>query len=103
MDPTTVVGNSGSPARNLRANFAVAAAAHAAVVTNSQADAYQWEHRKHSSMTHELELNEVAHAVVEGDEMMYYRQLIHGNFACAFYSERISYFSQNYREINSFT
>ena len=27
----------------------------------------------------------------------------HGNFARAFYSERISYFSQNYREVNSFT
>ena len=28
---------------------------------------------------------------------------IHGNFGRAFYSERISYFSQNYREINTFT
>ena len=28
---------------------------------------------------------------------------IDGNFGRAFYSERISYFSQNYREINSFT
>ena len=29
-------------------------------------------------------------------------RVAHGNFARAFYSKRISYFSQNYREINSF-
>ena len=70
MDPATVVGNSGPPARNTRAKFAVAVAARAAVINNSQADAHQWEHRKHSSIAHKLELNEVAHAVLEGDKML---------------------------------
>merc|ERR1711966_509072 len=50
LDPTTVVGNNGSPARNTRAKFTVAAAALAAIVSNSQADAKQWKHRKHSPM-----------------------------------------------------
>ena len=76
LDPTTVVGNNGSPARNTRAKFAVAAAALAAVMIDGQADAHQWEHRKHSPMAHKLELNEVAHAVLEGDKMLNYRQLI---------------------------
>lgn len=78
MDPTTVVGNSGSPAKNTtRARFAVAAAALAAVVANNQADARQREHRKHNPMAHKLELNEVAHAVLKRDNMLNYRQLIH--------------------------
>ena len=76
LDPTTVVGNSGSPARNTRAKFTVAAAALAAIVSSSQADAKQWEHRKHSPMAHKLGLNEVACAVLEGDKMLNYRQLI---------------------------
>ena len=76
LDPTTVVGNNGSPARNTRAIFAVAAAALAAVMTNNQANAHQWEHRKHSPMAHKLELNDVANAVLEGDRMLKYRQLI---------------------------
>ena len=56
LDPTTVVGNNGSPTRNTRARFAVAAAALAAVMTNNQTNAHQWEHRKHSPMAHKLEL-----------------------------------------------
>ena len=67
LDPTTVVGNNGSPARDTRAKFAVAAAALAAIMSNNQAGAKQWEHRKHSPMAHKLELNEVAYAVLEGD------------------------------------
>ena len=79
MYPTTVVGNSGSPAKNTaRARLAVAAAALAAVVANNQVDDRQREHRKHNPMTHKLELNEVAHAVLEqGDKILNYRQLIH--------------------------
>ena len=38
-----------------------------------------------------------------GDKSRSAKPSPHGNFARAFYSERISYFSQNYREINSFT
>ena len=56
LDPTTVVGNNGSPARNTRVKFAVAAAALTAVVSSSQADAKQWEHRKHSPVDHKLGL-----------------------------------------------
>ena len=74
--PTTVIGNNGPPSRNTRARFAIAAAALASAMTNSQANAHPWEHRKHSPMTHKLELNEVAHAVWEGDKMLNYRQLI---------------------------
>ena len=76
LDPTTVVGNNGSPARNTRARFAVAAAALVAVMTNNQANAHPWDHRKHSPMAHKLELNEVANAVMEGDKMLNYVQLI---------------------------
>ena len=64
------------PARNTRAKIAVAAAALAAIVTNNQADAKQWEHKKHSPMAHKLELNEVAYAVLEGVKILDYRQLI---------------------------
>ena len=39
LDPTIAVGNNGSPARNTRARFAVAAAAVSAVMTNSKVDA----------------------------------------------------------------
>ena len=55
LDPTTVVGNNGSPARNTRAKFAVAAAALAATASNSQADAKQRDHKKHTHMAHKLE------------------------------------------------
>ena len=70
LDPNTIVGNSGSLARNIRATFSVAAVALSAVVSNSPADAHQWKHRKHSLMPHTLELNEVAHAVLEIYKML---------------------------------
>ena len=71
LDPNTIVGNSsGSPARNTRARFAVAAASLAAVVSNNQASAHQWEHKKYNPMPQNLELNEIADAVLEGDKML---------------------------------
>ena len=75
LDPTTILGNNESPARNTRARFAVAAAALTAIVSSNQANAEQWEHRKHNPTTHKLELNELACAVLEGDKMLNYRQL----------------------------
>ena len=39
----------------------------------------------------------------ENTDKVYKSPFHHGNFGRAFYSERISDFSQNYREINSFT
>ena len=72
LDPTTVVGNNGLPVRNTRAKSAVTTAALAAIMSNNQADAKQWGHRKHSPLDHKLELNKVTSAVLEGDKMLKY-------------------------------
>ena len=59
LDPTTIVGNNRSTARNTRAKFVVAAAALSAIVSNSQAAARQWEHRKDTPVAHKLELDRI--------------------------------------------
>ena len=77
LKSSQIVSNDGPPARNTRSRFvAASAAALAAMASVTQADGHQWEHRNHTIMPNKLELNEIANAVLEGDKVLKYRQLI---------------------------
>ena len=76
LDSGKIVNNQGPPARNTRSRYAAAAAALAAMVSITQANGHQWEHKNHVTMPNILELNEVANAVLDGDRVLKYRQLI---------------------------
>ena len=66
-----MLGTSGPPARSTRARFAAAAAI--TLMTNCQADEYQWKHKKHNPVPTAMELNEIANVVLEGDKVLKYR------------------------------
>ena len=76
LKSSQIVSKDGPPARNTRSRFAAAATALAAMASITQADGHQWEHRNHTTMPIKLELNEIANAVLEGDKVLKYRQLI---------------------------
>ena len=76
LESSRIIGNNGPPSSNTRARFAVATAALATVVANSTADAHQWKQKNYSPLTQELGLNEIVNAVLEGDKVLNYRQLI---------------------------
>ena len=72
---TTVMGNNDSPARNTRSRCASIAAL--ALLAASQATAREWAPRKHlPTQAIEMPLNELANAVLDGETLLNYRQLI---------------------------
>jgi len=72
---TTVMGNNDSPARNTRSRCASVAAL--ALLAASQATAKEWAPRKHlPTQAIEMPLNELANAVLDGEKLLNYRQLI---------------------------
>ena len=76
LDSSHIVNNHGPPARNTRSRYTAAAAALAAMVSITQANGHQWEHKNHVTMPNRLELNEIANTVLDGDKVLKYRQLI---------------------------
>ena len=76
LESTKFMSKDGPLARNTRSRFAAATAALAAIACVNQADTQQWEHKNHITMPNKLELNEIANAVLEGDKVLKYRQLI---------------------------
>ena len=61
LEGNQILGNSGSQARNTRARFAAAPAF--ALVTNCQADAHQWKHKKYNPTPTNLELDACHEAI----------------------------------------